>query len=142
MNRHYIPGILISIAAALFLLSFSACGLRRVGVYHGEEQKPMVVEKRKGGPPPHAPAHGYRAKYAYLYYPSTCVYFDVHRKCYFYLEGNSWKVSLSLPKHLLVRLGDHVTIEMDTDKPYTNFKEHKRKYPPGKLKKKKEHTWS
>lgn len=25
---------------------------------------------------------------------------------------------------------------MDTDKPYTHYQEHKRKYPPGQLKKK------
>ena len=35
-----------------------------------------------------------------------------------------------------MRLGDHVSIEMDTDKPYTHYQEHKRKYPPGQLKKK------
>jgi hypothetical protein len=42
-----------------------------------------------------------------------------------------------------VQLGDYVSIEMDTDRPYTKFKEHKKKYPPGQLKKKKKKkNWS
>jgi len=43
---------------------------------------------------------------------------------------------VSLPTNLRVKLGDYVTIDMDTDKPYTHFAEHKKKYPPGQLKKK------
>jgi hypothetical protein len=42
-----------------------------------------------------------------------------------------------------VQLGDYVSIEMDTDKPYTKFKDHKKKYPPGQLKKnEKQEKWS
>jgi hypothetical protein len=91
---------------------------------------------RKGGPPPHAPAHGYRAKYAYRYYPSSSVYYDTGRKVYFYLEGDDWRASVSLPQHLNLRLDNYVTVDMDTDKPYTRFKKHRHKYPPGQLKKK------
>ena len=36
-----------------------------------------------------------------------------------------------------MQLGDYVTIGMDSDKPYTYFEDHKRKYPPGQMKKKK-----
>ena len=46
-------------------------------------------------------------------------------------------MSLSLPQAIRLKLGGYVTIEMDTDNPYTHFKENKRKYPPGQLKKKK-----
>jgi len=46
-------------------------------------------------------------------------------------------MSISLPQGIRLQLGDYVTIEMDTDKPYIQFEEHKRKYPPGQLKKKK-----
>jgi len=98
--------------------------------------------KPKGGPPAHAPAHGYRAKHLYRYYPSCYVYFDVSRKCYFYLAGNGWRVSASLPVHMRAQLGDYVSIEMDTDRPYTRFQEHKKKYPPRQLKKKKKKRWS
>jgi hypothetical protein len=50
-------------------------------------------------------------------------------------------MSLSLPQDIGFRLDDYVTIEMDTDKPYTRYEEHKRKYPPGQLKKKKKKKW-
>lgn len=95
---------------------------------------------KTGGPPAHAPAHGYRAKYTYYYYPGPQVYFDVGRSVYFYMDSGNWRMSVSLPTNLRVTLGDHVTIDMDTDKPYTQFAEHKKKYPPGQLKKKEK--WS
>ena len=100
----------------------------------GPESQAGPKKLWKGSPPPHAPAHGYRAKYNYRYYPSTCAYFDTSRKVYFYLEKGNWQMSVSLPQTLQLRLGDYVTIEMDTDKPYTKFADHKRKYPPGQLK--------
>ena len=89
-----------------------------------------------GGPPPHAKAHGYHRKFGYHYYPNAEVYYDEGRKVYFYLDGNEWRMEVSLPGSLRVRLGDYVEIEMDSDKPYTEFAEHKSKYPPGQLKKK------
>ena len=95
----------------------------------------------KNGPPDHAPAHGYRAKHRYRYYPSCSVYFDIGRSVYFYLKGDNWQVSVELPSHLRVRLGGSVEIEMDTDRPYLEHKHHKQKYPPGQLKKKKSKKW-
>jgi hypothetical protein len=74
--------------------------------------------KSKGGPPAHAPAHGYRAKYQYQYYAQANVYYDTTRRLYFYAEGGNWQASVSLPVDLKLRLGDHVTVEMDSDKPY------------------------
>ncbi|NIO04017.1 MAG: hypothetical protein GTN74_05210 [Proteobacteria bacterium] len=93
-------------------------------------------KNKNNGPPDHAKAHGYRAKHTYRYYPAAQAYYDVDRGTYFYLEGESWRVSVSLPLSLKLKLGDHVTIEMDSDKPYTGFEMHKRKYPPGQAKKK------
>lgn len=101
--------------------------------YHHEHD----VKRNGGGPPPHAPAHGYRAKHQYRYYPSSSVYYDTYRKVYFYLEGDNWRMSVSLPQNLHIQLGESVHIEMDSDKPYTHYDDHKRKYPPGQLKKKK-----
>jgi hypothetical protein len=105
MKPNSMSKILVLGVFVLFLLSLGACNIKSLGVQIGEEPGPVVVAKSKGGPPPHAPAHGYRAKYSYRYYPS---------------------------------------IEMDTDRPYTKFKEHKKKYPPGQLKKKKKkkEKWS
>jgi hypothetical protein len=96
---------------------------------------PYEVKKAKGGPPPHAPAHGYRAKHHYRYYPSSSVYYDTHRNLYFYLRGDNWRMGVSLPQGLYVDQSAYVSIEMDSGRPYTHYKEHKHKYPPGKTKK-------
>ena len=50
---------------------------------------------------------------------------------------SSGTADVSLPSNLQLQLGGYVTIDMDTDRPYTQFGKHKRKYPPGQLKKKK-----
>ena len=131
--------------SAIFLLSLCACQIKSLGVQIGDKPEPVVVAKSKpkSGPPAHAPAHGYRAKHHYHYYPSCYVYFDISRKCYFYLDGDNWKVSVSLPVSLRAQLGEYVSIEMDTDRPYTKFEDHKKTYPPGQLKKKnKQEKWS
>ena len=136
MNHTIIEKLLLYLICIFFLFSFSACTTTGGGVYIGTHP-PDIKAKKGGGPPPHAPAHGYRAKYTYHYYPSASVYFDAYRNVYFYLEGDNWRMSVSLPQNLRFQLGDHVTIEMDSDKPYTSYEKHKRKYPPGQLKKKK-----
>ena len=92
----------------------------------------------KPGPPPHAKAYGHRAKHSYNYYPDASVYFDAGRSAYFYIDsGGSWKMSTSLPLSLKARLGANVTIEMETDRPYAEYTEHKKKYPAGKNEKQK-----
>jgi len=130
--------LLIFLCCAFVTISLSSCKTPTAGVRAG--WPPVVVQDHRGGPPPHAKAHGYRAKHTYRYYTCVRVYFDLHRKVYFYLEGDNWRMSVSLPSQLRVQLGEYVTIEMDSDKPYTRFEEHKRKYPPGQLKKKKKWT--
>ncbi|HKK34337.1 MAG TPA: hypothetical protein VJ934_12420 [Desulfomicrobiaceae bacterium] len=86
------------------------------------------------GPPAHAPAHGYRAKYRYRYYPDARVYFDIARERYFYTTGDRWRVSVSIPDRIRVRMGSSVIIEMDSDRPYLKNHDHVRKYPPGQRK--------
>jgi len=113
------------------MIAFTACSLDSAGIQLGDRD-PNV----KGGPPPHAPAHGYRAKHAYDYYPEAYVYFDISRRLYFYLEDDKWRMSVSLPDSLQLKLSEHVTIEMDSDTPYIYFDSHKKKYPPGQSKKK------
>lgn len=90
----------------------------------------------KGGPPPWAPAHGYRAKHRYRYYPSSRVYYGEDRGVYFYYRDGEWRVSASLPSYIRVDAGDYVTLEMDSDRPYEYQGEVERRYPPGQLKKK------
>lgn len=100
-------------------------------------QEEVSKQKKKNGPPAHAPAHGYRAKYQYRYYPSRSVYYDTQRGLYFYLKGDNWEVGATLPSSLRVGLGDFVSVELETDKPYTHYNEHRKQYPPGKAKAKK-----
>jgi hypothetical protein len=82
-------------------------------------------------------------KYRYRYYPDCSVYYDTGRKLYFYIEANNWAVSVSLPEHLSAKLvSGYVNLKMDTDKPYTDYSDHKKKYPPGQTKKTKLNKWA
>ncbi|MBN1956759.1 MAG: hypothetical protein JXQ81_06965 [Desulfuromonadales bacterium] len=47
-------------------------------------------------------------------------------------------MTVSLPRSLQISLGDRVTIEMGSDRPYTDYDEHRKKYP---AKTKKKHKW-
>ena len=123
--------------ALLFLVSTAASG-GTFGFSWGDDQpaeSQSTVEARKSGPPPHAPAHGYRLKHQYRYYPSASVYYDDNRGLYFYAGGSGWRVSASLPQDLRIRLGSAVLIEIDSDKPYLYNDQHRQQYPPGKIKK-------
>ncbi len=90
----------------------------------------------KKGPPPWAPAHGYRAKFQYRYYPSASVYFDIGRKLYFYFHLGEWRVSAKLPTRIRIDVGEYVILEMDTDRPYIFHSEVVKRYPPGHKKQK------
>jgi hypothetical protein len=126
MRQYQITKWPIFLSIALFLISFSSFSINegnfRIGCSFA------FAKGEKAGPPPHAKAHGYRARHTYRYYPSANAYYDVERKAYFYLEGNNWRMGVSLPHSLSVSLGKYVTVEMDSDKPYTRFEEHKRQY--------------
>jgi len=130
------------VSSIVILLSFTSCKTTGGGVQVGWGSEPEADqpscshEVKKGGPPAHAPAHGYRAKYEYRYFPANRVYFDLNRKVYFYLQGDSWKAVASLPQDISLTVDDYVTIVMDTDKPYSEYEAHSRKYPPGQMKKK------
>lgn len=121
--------------AALFALALAAAGLTGCeGARVGAGTTPGGGYEDRGpghGPPDHAPAHGYRAKHKYKYYPDAQVYYDTGRGVYFYYRNGGWHMSAELPSNLSVTLGDSVTLEMDTDKPYARHDEHMREYPPG-----------
>ncbi|MCD6064772.1 MAG: hypothetical protein K0R82_2683 [Flavipsychrobacter sp.] len=65
---------------------------QQTGVYTGQQRV-------KGGPPPWAPAHGYRAK-QHAYFPDYHVFYDPNRGGYSYWQNNSWNFSPSLPGFL------------------------------------------
>lgn len=134
-NRHALHPwtVFLPLFLALGLATpLTGCETLHVGV--GDE--PEYRENSGGkGPPPWAPAHGYRAKHRYRYYPGAQVYYAENRGVYFYYRDGEWRVSASLPGNLRVGLGDSVTLEMDADKPYTYHRDVVRRYPPGQAKK-------
>jgi hypothetical protein len=139
MKYRGIKRLMFLLAIALLLFSLSACKTIGGSVAYKWDKGSCDVPhygNKKGGPPSHAPAHGYRSKYEYRYYPSCRVYYDDFRKLYFYLEGENWRISASLPHTIQLSFNDYVRIEVKTDKPYRYYQEHKRKYPPSQLKKK------
>jgi len=123
-------------AAFVLLFSFTVLAGGAISVQWGDNSKPQsnpnIYSQKKGGPPPHAPAHGYRAKHQYQYYPNCNVYHDASRGMYFYMKGDGWAVGASLPTDLLPNLGASVSLDMDTDKPYEHNAEHLKQYPKEK----------
>jgi hypothetical protein len=107
-----------------------------LSVQWGNDPGPPVSDggsyKKKGGPPPHAPAHGYRAKHQYRYYPCCNVYHEPARGMYFWLNGDGWAVGASLPADLVAGLGASVNLDLDTDTPYTRHADHVQQYPKEK----------
>jgi hypothetical protein len=85
-------------------------------------------------PPPWAPAHGYRAKHDYRYYPDSEVYYDVGRRLYFYIDGDGWQMSARLPARIRVDFDDYVSLEMNSSKPYQYHPEVVKSYPRGRKK--------
>ena len=99
------------------------------------ESSQPTIKTKKNGPPSHAPAHGNRSKRQYQYFPSSSVYHDSDRSLYFYFNGSNWQVAASLPNDIKVQLGNSVSIELETDKPYIYNEQHQEQYPPGQMKK-------
>ena len=121
---HEMKQVIAALAITATMVTVSACVVvddRRpeVGIERGE---------RGGGPPPWAPAHGYRAKHVYQYYPSSDVYFDIYTRNYFYMSGGAWQVSVSLPPTIRIQHDHVVDLELETDKPYLYHEEHHAKF--------------
>ncbi len=123
--------VVVSLLALSLLVGMLGCQGGRVII---EDREPYGYGPPVGepGPPPWAPAHGYRAKYHYRYYPSSYVYFDVGRNLYFYYDAGNWQVGVSLPSRIQIDFDDYVTLGMDTGRPYHYHRDVVRRYPPEK----------
>lgn len=79
----------------------------------------LAITPAWADPPPWAPAHGWRAKHQYVYYPSAEVYYAPTSRMWFWLGGNGWQAGVSLPLALqgYVQAGG-VNISLDVDRPY------------------------
>lgn len=83
------------------------------------------------GPPPWAPAHGYRAKTRHIYFPDYNFYFDLRRNVYIYQSGNTWLVSVNLPSPFAsvnLRTVHQVEMSLNTDSPQKYNAKHQKKY--------------
>lgn len=139
----HLKKMIMAMAAIGCAFFFGCQPIRSVEIQSGAPpsgRREPSVERRQPGPPDHAPAHGRRAQYRYRYYPDSRIYFAEDRGIYFYLYNGVWKFSAKLPGDLPIRLGDPVWIDSESDKPYTENERHKAKYPPGQIKKQKDHT--
>ena len=105
---------------------------------------------QRKGPPPWAPAHGYRAKkqayyphayyprvyhpryrYHYVYYPRYNFYYDNFRGVYIYLNGGRWAIGARLPVPLRrLDLGNcyRVGLNVNTNYPQYYNENHRRQY--------------
>lgn len=125
----------VFIFTVLCVVFLTNCNSTRIVVEKNTSHKSnQSVPHAAKGPPPWAPAHGYRAKYNYRYYPSSRVYYDTGRNIYFYYNNGDWRVSVSLPNEIRIDFDDFVALEMDVDKPYSHHYEVEKEYPPGKVK--------
>lgn len=87
---------------------------------YGQEEYLPPGQAKKHGPPPWAPAHGYRAKQRYRYYPAHNIYQDPVSGLFFSLQGGAW-VKGGLPPALAPGgLGKYRVFDGYVDEPWTN----------------------
>jgi hypothetical protein len=89
----------------------------------------VIDDSAPKGPPPWAPAHGFRRNRDYYYYPDSNVYFSPTDRKWFYLEGANWRVGASLPTTINLNLERTVSLTMETDRPFENHEQVARYYP-------------
>jgi len=130
MKKLFVVGAILAGLALAFSLPVAA---KPPGGMPPGQAKKMGADSPGGGPPPWAPAHGYRAKYQYRYYPGVQVYFDSGRGLYFWLSGGGWQVGARLPGGIALS-GSYVNLDMDAAKPYQWHAEVVLRYPPAKYK--------
>lgn len=70
------------------------------------------------GPPPWAPASGFRRNRAYYYYPGAHVYYRPADRVWFYLEGDAWRFGASLPASIRIDFARCVPLTMESTRPY------------------------
>jgi len=92
-------------AVIVIAMLFAMVGCSKRAVVYKERKPDVVVVKESGGPPPHAPAHGYRHKHnrdaVVLTYDSGIAVYVVsgykncwyHDGVYFRLSGSTWEMS-------------------------------------------------
>lgn len=70
-------------------------------------------------PPDHAPAHGYRAKHQYVYYREQEIYYEPETSLWFWLDSGNWRFGARLPIGYQQYTTGGVSIELYSDRPYS-----------------------
>ena len=97
----------------------------------------MPADVFSQGPPPWAPAHGYRAKTRHIYFPDQNMYYDIQRSNYIYFSNGKWSISTRVPSIFVgINLGRSSQVELDFygDRPQRYNYSHKTKYKGHKQK--------
>ena len=89
------------VLAAVF--GFSGAGCDHGGVY-------------VNAGPAYAPAPAY---YDYYYYPDTEVYYYPSGGVWWWHDHDAWRSGRELPRGYDVHRGNHVSVRLNTDRPYT-----------------------
>lgn len=85
-------------------------------------------ESHKPGPPPWAPAHGYRAKTAYRYYEVPRCYYR-EDGAWIWFESGDWRIGSKLPSHYQLDFDrGYKVVEFEGNEPWA----HKAKVSAGK----------
>jgi hypothetical protein len=123
------PMLRIFVWAALCAAACPVLADKPTGDSKAKNKADAKVQTKQKGPPPWAPAHGYRAKYTYRYFPGHEVYFEPKRGTYFYLEGGSWRIGVRLPDSIKIDAKQFVELPMDVDKPFEFHADVKASFP-------------
>lgn len=90
------------------------------------------------GPPPWAPAHGYRAKTRHIYFPEQNFYYDIEAHNYIYLNRGQWSISATIPRPFInINLGGAPQVQLNFigHNPYRDNHVHVVKYKKPKKRK-------
>ena len=128
----------------LVMVSFlGSCVQYQEGYETTPQEKPEKHAQKisKTGPPAHAPAHGYRKKHTYKYYPHSKVYHSKEQDVYFWYKDGKWEFGVNLPGDISVNAKSFVELELESDKPYLHHEIVEKEHPgkgnaKGKYKKK------
>lgn len=90
----------------------------------------VIEEPGVQGPPPWAPAHGFRRNHHYYYYPGAHVYYRPADRVWFYLAGGNWRFGISLPSSIRIDFDRCVPLTMETKEPHLFHDQVQAHYPP------------
>lgn len=69
--------------------------------------------------------------YSYDYFPVESVYWDAHRRLWFYPWNGKWESAANLPAGIRIDTRNYVVVNMDTPTPYNYHEQVAKRFPPG-----------